>query len=212
VTGGGPAPDDHLKVDLHLHSGYSHDSAASLESLISRSRELGLARIALTDHDTAEGALELARLAPELAIIGEEVMTTEGEVIGLFITGTIESGDTPEEVMDQIHAMGGLTYLAHPLDRHRSSFRPERIVELAPRTDIIETYNSWCRPEDNQAAASLASELGLVGATGTDAHAARELGHCWMEIEPYESVAGFLDSLRRARHIITPRAEGARRA
>ncbi|TMC03387.1 MAG: PHP domain-containing protein, partial [Chloroflexi bacterium] len=71
-----------IRVDLHLHSRYSPDSATSLEALVARAGELGLGRIALTDHNTAEGALALERLAPDLAIVGEEVKTSEGEIIG----------------------------------------------------------------------------------------------------------------------------------
>ena len=130
-----------LRVDLHLHSNFSHDGQSTLEALIERSRECSLDRIALTDHNTVEGALELARMAPELTIVGEEVKTREGEVIGLFITEHLPPYQAPEEVMDLIHGMGGLSYLPHPLDRRRSNFRPERVVELADRIDIIETYN-----------------------------------------------------------------------
>src|SRR5258708_18312642 len=78
--------------------------------------------------------------------------------------------------MAMIHEMGGLTYVPHPLDRHRSNFTVERMVALADRIDIIEAYNAWCEPAENQAAARLAVELGKVAATGSDAHAASELG------------------------------------
>src|ERR1700674_3654608 len=122
-----------IRVDLHLHSRFSHDGQSSLEDLIARSRECGLDRIALTDHNTVEGALELARIAPELTIVGEEAKTREGEVIGLFITDRLPPYVMPEEVMDLIHEMGGLTYLPHPLDRRRANFRPERVVQLADR-------------------------------------------------------------------------------
>ena len=67
-----------MRVDLHLHSDYSHDGQSSLEELIQRCAECGLDRIALTDHNTVEGALTLAEMAPELAIIGEEAKTREG--------------------------------------------------------------------------------------------------------------------------------------
>src|SRR5438132_130049 len=137
---------------------YSHDSVTSLDALIERARECGLDRIALTDHNTAEGALELAKLAPELTIIGEEAKTREGEVIGLFITRRVPPYLRPEEAMDLIHEMGGLTYIPHPLDRNRSHFRSERIVELADRIDIIETYNPWAEPGANRAASELAAE------------------------------------------------------
>jgi len=201
-----------VRVDLHLHSHFSHDGQSSLDELIQRCAECGLDRIALTDHNTVEGALALAKMAPELAIIGEEAKTREGEVIGLFITGRLPPYLPPEEVMDMIHGMGGLTYIPHPLDRYRAHFRGERLVELADRIDIIETYNAWCEPSANEAAARFATDLGKVSATGSDAHSARELGRSWMEIEEYTSPQDFLDKLRYARHVVTSSSGTGRRA
>jgi predicted metal-dependent phosphoesterase TrpH len=201
-----------LRVDLHLHSKFSHDGQSSLEALIERSRECSLDRIALTDHNTVEGALKLARMAPELTIVGEEAKTREGEVIGLFITSRLAPYLEPEEVMDLIHEMGGLTYLPHPLDRHRAHFRPERIVELADRVDIVETYNPWCDATANAAAARLAADLDKVGATGSDAHGIKELGRSWMEIEIYKGPADFLEKLRNARHVVKSSSGTGRRA
>ncbi len=201
-----------LRVDLHLHSIFSHDGRSSLEELIARCRECGLDRIALTDHNTVEGALELARIAPGLTIVGEEAKTREGEVIGLFINGHVSPYLTPEEAMDHIHEMGGLTCVPHPLDRHRAHFRPERIVELSDRIDIIETYNPWCDSAANAAAARLAADLGKVTATGSDAHAAQELGRSWMEMDDFEGPADFLLKLRSARHVVTATSGTGRRA
>ena len=201
-----------MRVDLHLHSHFSHDGQSSLDELIRRSAECGLDRIALTDHNTVEGALALARMAPELAIIGEEAKTREGEVIGLFITGRIPPYLPPEDAMDMIHEMGGLTYIPHPLDRNRAHFRGERLVQLADRIDIIETYNAWCEPAANQAAARFAADLGKVSATGSDAHSASELGLSWMEIEVYTGPQDFLEKLRNARHVVTSSSGTGRRA
>jgi predicted metal-dependent phosphoesterase TrpH len=201
-----------VRVDLHLHSIFSHDGRSSLVELIERSRECGLDRIALTDHNTVEGALELARMAPELTIVGEEAKTREGEVIGLFITERLAPYMNAEEVMDVIHDMGGLTYLPHPLDRHRSHFRPERVVELADRIDIIETYNPWCDAAANAAAAKLAADLGKATATGSDSHAVQEMGRSWMEIDDYSDPADFLKKLRDARHVVTASSGTGRRA
>lgn len=201
-----------MRVDLHLHSNYSHDGQSSLEELVERCAKVGLDRIALTDHNTMEGAERLAKLAPDLAIIGEEAKTREGEVIGLFITRRLPPYMRPEEVLDLVHEMGGLTYIPHPLDRHRANFRSERIVELADRIDIIETYNAWCEPAENHAAARLAAELGKVAATGSDAHAAQELGRSWMEIEDYTTPQDFLEKLRSARHVVTASSGTGRRA
>jgi predicted metal-dependent phosphoesterase TrpH len=201
-----------VRVDLHLHSNFSHDGQSSLEELIRRCAECGLDRIALTDHNTIDGARELARLAPELTIVGEEAKTREGEVIGLFITNRLPPYLPPEDVMDLVHGMGGLTYIPHPFDRHRANFRMERIVDLANRIDIIETYNAWCEPAENEAAARFAADLGKVGATGSDAHAASELGRSWMEIEDYRSPQDFLEKLRDARHVVTANSGMGRRA
>jgi len=201
-----------VRVDLHLHSHYSHDGRSSLQELIQRCIECGLDRIALTDHNTVEGALALAKMAPDLAIVGEEAKTREGEMIGLFITGRLPPYQGVEEVMDMIHDMGGLTYVPHPLDRHRAHFSPERIVELADRIDIIETYNPWCDAAANQAAARFAADLDKVAATGSDSHSARELGRSWMEMEDYTSPQDFLKKLREAQHVVKASSGTGRRA
>ncbi|HEY1420164.1 MAG TPA: PHP domain-containing protein [Candidatus Dormibacteraeota bacterium] len=201
-----------MKVDLHLHSHYSHDGRSSLQEIITRCQECGLERIALTDHNRVDGALELARIAPDLAIVGEEVKTLEGEVIGLFITRRVPPFLLPEDVLDLIHDMGGLTYIPHPFDRNRANFAGERVVELADRIDIIETYNPWCDATANRAAAALAEELGKVVATGSDSHAASELGRSWMEMEPFSDPRDFLDKLRYARHVVTASSGTGRRA
>jgi len=201
-----------VRVDLHLHSNYSPDGQSSVEELIQRCAECGLDRIALTDHNTIDGARELVKLAPELTILGEEAKTREGEVIGLFITDRLPPFLPPEEVMDLVHGMGGLTYIPHPFDRRRANFRADRLVELADRIDIIETYNAWCEPAANQAAARFAADVGKVSATGSDSHAAGELGRSWMEIDDYVGPQDFLEKLRHARHVITASSGTGRRA
>jgi predicted metal-dependent phosphoesterase TrpH len=201
-----------LRVDLHLHSRYSHDSSTTLEALIARARECGLDRIALTDHNTVEGALKLAELAPELAIVGEEAKTREGEVIGLFITRRIPPYLKPEEAMDLIHDMGGLVYVPHPFDRNRAHYSADRIVELASRIDIVEVYNPWAEAGANRAAADMAAELGKVTATGSDSHGIAEMGRSWMELEDFDGPADFLDKLARAKHVVQSSSGSGRRA
>jgi hypothetical protein len=181
-----------------MHSRYSHDSGTGLEELAAKARELGLARIALTDHNTAQGALAFRDLEPELVIAGEEVKTTEGEVIGLFVSRTIKAWQRPEAVMDEIHEMGGLVYVPHPFDRWRANFAPHRLVTLADRIDVIEGYNQWADPGANQAATEIARDLGKPIAFGSDAHSIGELGHSWMEVEPFRGPADLLEKLSRA--------------
>src|SRR5205823_11698554 len=132
---------------------------------------------------------------PGLAIAGEEVKTTDGEVIGLFVTRSLRSWQKPEVVMDEIHEMGGLVYVPHPFDRWRANFMPHRLAALADRIDIIEGYNQWADPSANAAAEKMAAELGKPIAYGSDAHSPTELGHSWIEIEPFEGPADLLAKL-----------------
>jgi predicted metal-dependent phosphoesterase TrpH len=149
---------------------------------------------------------------PDLVIVGEELRAQEGEVIGLFIKTRLPPYQPPGEVMDLIHAMGGLVYVPHPFDRHRAHFRAELLVELADRIDIIETYNPWCDADSNQAAVRLAADLDKVPATGSDSHSARELGRSWMEMKEYMNPQDFLVKLREARHVVTASSGTGRRA
>lgn len=188
-----------MRVDLHLHSRYSQDAKSTLEGLIARCRATGLDRIALTDHNTADGALKLREMAPELAIVGEEIRTTEGgEIIGLWISKTITPWRSAEAVMDEVHGMGGLVYIPHPFDPWRPHFEPEQLTRLANRIDIIETYNAWCNTTANQAAEKFAESFGKPAAWGSDAHASDELGHSWQEVEPFSGARDFLDKLSRS--------------
>lgn len=181
-----------------MHSRFSHDSSTGLEELADRAREIGLDRIALTDHNTAEGALRLHEMEPELCIVGEEVKTSEGEVIGLWITRSLRPFQRPEAVMDEIHEMGGVVYVVHPFDRWRASFTAERIVSLADRIDVLETYNQWADERANRQAAELAAELGKPGLAGSDAHGLTELGQSWNEIDAFSGPAEFLQRLSTA--------------
>jgi len=181
-----------------MHSSYSHDSSTRLEDLAMAARRLGLDRIALTDHNTAEGALQFHEQEPELVIVGEEVKTTEGEVIGLYITRSLKAWQRPEAAMDEIHEMGGIVYVPHPFDRWRANFAPHRLVALANRIDGIDGYNQWADPGANEAATDLAGELGKPVGFGSDAHSIAELGHSWLEVEPFDGPADLLEKLARA--------------
>ncbi len=64
------------KVELHSHTIYSRDCLTPLERIVADCQRKGINRLAITDHNTAEGALKLAKIAPNLVIVGEEIMTT----------------------------------------------------------------------------------------------------------------------------------------
>jgi len=132
-----------MKVDLHVHTCYSPDSHSSLEGIVRQCRKRRIDCIAITDHGTIDGALAMKKLAPFEVIVSEEVMSSQGEIIGYFLKETIPNGLPPEEVMDHIKEQGGLVCLPHPFDgmgRHplAEAAREHLISEI----DIIEVFNA----------------------------------------------------------------------
>lgn len=188
-----------LKADLHVHTIYSRDSLISLPRLIARCQERGINGVAVADHNSIAGALRLREMAPFPVIVAEEVRTTEGEVMGLFLTEEIPPGLSPEETVARIKAQGGLVSVPHPWDRlRRSTITAAALRRIAPDLDLIEVFNSrTLLYRHNQGARSLAERLHLPQAAGSDAHIPYEIGGAYVEMEEFEDKEGFLISLRR---------------
>src|SRR5512136_534430 len=119
------------------------DCQTPLEKIISRCKELGLTCIAIADHGTAEGALEIQKIAPFKVIVAEEILTTHGEIMGMFLKETIPSGCTPQEAVRAIRAQGGLVNIPHPFETIRgSALKDSMIDEIASDIDLVEVLNS----------------------------------------------------------------------
>jgi predicted metal-dependent phosphoesterase TrpH len=110
-----------LRADFHSHSHYSRDSVISPQAFIDRCLRKGIDCIAVTDHNEIEGAFVIQKLAPFKVIVGEEVKTSEGEIIGLFLKELVPKGMSPEDTIDCIHEQGGLAVIPHPYDIFRRS-------------------------------------------------------------------------------------------
>lgn len=194
----GAVEDDHretddeavMKVDLHCHSEASWDCITSINDIPARCREAGIQVQAITDHNEVWGAKALKALVESdpdcdlTIIIGEEITTTEGEIIGLFLQEKIEPGLTPDETVRQIRAQNGLVLLPHgfdPLKRYR--LQPEARARVEDQLQIIETFNARVsRPRWNQAAVAWAEERGLLMSAGSDAHRLADIGAAWVEV------------------------------
>ncbi len=190
-----------LKADFHMHTRYSPDSEVSPERLVRRCLKVGLNCIAVTDHNTAEGAFAVREIAPFTVIIGEEVGTAEGEVTGLFLQETIPRGLSPLETAKRIKEQGGLVSLPHPFDRFRSEVITRRGIEdVLPYADIVEVFNSRNNMSaDNRKAHEFAERHGLLASGVSDAHTTIELGRTYMLMPPFDGTpAGFLESLSQA--------------
>ncbi len=189
------------RVELHAHTVYSPDSLVSLEDFLAACRRKRLDRVAVTDHNTIEGALRLKERAPDLIIIGEEIRAREGEVLAYFIEREIPQGLPLRETIERIREQGGVVALPHPCDRMRGSAVGREIAEaVILLVDAVEVFNARCVfPGDNACAAALAARFSKPGFSGSDAHTLWELGRAWTALPPFEDAAGFRQALRQAR-------------
>ena len=191
-----------LKADFHIHTHYSTDSETLPEKLVARCSKVGLSCIAVTDHNTIEGALAVQRIAPFIVIIGEEVASSEGEITGLFLTEMVPRGLPPLETAKRIKAQGGLVSLPHPFDRFRRGvIRASALEELLPYTDIVEVFNARNNLEaDDRKAWQFAQDHGLLTSGVSDAHTTMELGRTYVEMPEFDGTAqGFKASLAQGR-------------
>jgi hypothetical protein len=172
-------------VDLHCHTSASFDSLASPAAVVRAAAARGLTHLAITDHDRIDGALEAkaaaAVEAPGLTVlVGQEIRTTAGDLIGLFLHEPIRPGLAPAEAVAAVRAQGGLIGMAHPFDRFRGSVGRGAAVELdelARTVDWIEAWNARLIVGDGNArAAQLATRAGIAGVAVSDAHTTMEVG------------------------------------
>jgi predicted metal-dependent phosphoesterase TrpH len=170
-------------ADLHTHSRSSFDSLASPLSLVRTAARHGLTHLAITDHDRIDGAIAARDRGPEIApglavIVGEEVRTTDGDLICLFLDRAIPPGLSAEETIEEARAQGGLVGIPHPFDRFRGSLlRDARLERLVERVDWIETHNARVAVGNgNQRAAELARAHRRPGLAVSDAHSSFEIG------------------------------------
>ncbi len=132
-------------------------------------------------------------------IVGEEVMTTEGELLCLFLTERIPPGLIPEAAAVCAREQGGIVGASHPLDPRRAGIGPDNVRRLSHRLDFLEVYNARTRDvRHNESARELAHELDLPGTCGSDAHLLSEIGRCRVRMREYTSPQDFLAALRSA--------------
>ena len=180
-----------------------------MEKIVSRCLEIGINCIAVCDHGTAEGGLKVRSLAPFTVIVAEEILTPDGEIMGMFLEETIPSGLAVKEAIARIRAQGGLVCLPHPFDIFRpSALRNKVIEEIAGEIDIIEVFNSRTLPPKNSAKAlALAAKYGLAKSAGSDAHTPNEIGNAYVEIPEFKGKGDFLPALEKGKisgHMTNP--------
>lgn len=186
-----------IKVELHCHTYYSSDSMMLPRQILQACARRGIERVAITDHNAINGALEAHALDPERVIIGEEILTTEGEILGYFIKEEIPEGLSPYEVIERLKAQGAVISISHPFDLTRGCrWSEETLTNLLPHLDALEVFNARCwNDQPNHQAARLAAEAGLPGTAGSDAHAPIEVGRAYLNIPPFSDAETFRKAL-----------------
>jgi predicted metal-dependent phosphoesterase TrpH len=192
------APTAFSSADLHIHTTFS-DGAPTPAMVVARAIELGLGVIAITDHDRIDGAVEAAQLDPVRCevVIGEEITTLQGHVLGLFLRSVVPPGRDLEETVEAIHSQGGFAIPAHPYLRLGGA-RGVGEAGIGLRWDAIETENGspgawwanrtarhaqhrWARAQTGGSDAHILDAVGCVltrfpGRTARELRAAIESG------------------------------------
>jgi predicted metal-dependent phosphoesterase TrpH len=187
-----------IRVDLHNHTHYSPDSILSPRSFVREARRRGLDVVAVTDHNTTSGALAVRELSEKPVIIGEEVKSADGEILGLFLSEDVPKGLPASETIARINAQGGVVGVPHPFDSLRSALHEDVMLTLVDQIDFIEALNArMVFSAHNDKARDFAASHDLPTTAGSDAHSPWEVGHCYVEMPPFEGPTDFLSALHQ---------------
>lgn len=186
---------DFCLVEFHCHTVASKDSLTAPGTLVAEARRRGVGRLIITDHNTIAGARAAYALDPEFVIVGEEIMTTKGELLAAYVTEEIPAGLPPEDVIGRLRDQGAFISVSHPFDSMRAGgWKEHDLLGILPLVDAIEVYNSRCmRRRFNLEARQFAEKHNIPGTVGSDAHAAFEVGRSMLQLEPFDGP----DELRR---------------
>lgn len=198
-----------LRVETHQHTVYSPDSLTTPKRLLEVCRRKSIDRVIVTDHNSITGALEAKQLDPERVIIGEEIMTTKGELLAFFIKEEIPPLLSPQETIRKLREQDAFISVSHPLDKLRKgAWEMEELIKIAPFVDAIETFNARCMfPSYNHAAQVFAKEYKLPGTAGSDAHAPFEIGRANLLLHEFQNAQELRQVIQQAQfrvHLSSP--------
>jgi predicted metal-dependent phosphoesterase TrpH len=186
-----------IKVDFHCHTSASADAHIQLLDLPEACNRRGIQRLAITDHNTIDGALEAAARWPDLIIPGLEIMTSRGELLAYYVKQPVEHGLEPMETIRKLKAQGAVISVSHPFDIWRNGgWRKSWLFEILPFLDAVEIFNAHCFSNlPNRMAQDYARTHGLAGTAGSDAHTSREIGAAGLTLADFHNAAGLRKAL-----------------
>ena len=177
-----------FKLETHVHTKYSYDSIMPFWLLYLKCRFLSINYIAITEHNNLVGANKFREYCRKRGnkinvIIGEEIMTTEGEIIGLFLKNEIAAGLPPDITIKRILEQEGIVYIPHPYDLKRWKTVLKEYVIEENKNDIhcIEIHNGRnISTEYDEEQGKIAERYQILPVIGSDAHTIFEIGRNYM--------------------------------
>jgi predicted metal-dependent phosphoesterase TrpH len=188
-----------LTVDFHCHTIYSKDGLTSLGTLLATCQRKNVDRVVITDHNTIQGALLARQMDPGRVIIGEEIMTSAGELLAIFVSEGVPRGLTPQDAIARLREQGAFISVSHPFDTLRSGhWEPADLLSILPQVDALETFNARCLwPGFNRRALAFARQHGLPGTAGSDAHTAFEIGRAALRLPDFQDPESLRTAIRQ---------------
>lgn len=194
-----------LKIDLHTHSTGSRDGGMTLKDYQTILDAGQLDVIAITDHDTIDEAQRIQDTIGERIIVGEEITTAAGDIIGLYLHKTIPAGLSAEAAIEKIQDQGGLVYIPHPFETIRSGLDEATLTTVADSIDIVETHNGRAFAQKrHQRAIDWAATWQKPAAASSDAHGSSGIGHTFTTIDVPPTRDTLVELLQRARLAYQP--------
>jgi predicted metal-dependent phosphoesterase TrpH len=188
------------KIDLHSHSIISYDGGITEKEYIHLLDNKVIDVIAITDHNETKFAKELAKKLGDKIIIGEEITSIDGEIIGLFLQETIPQGLSAKQTATQIHEQGGLVYIPHPFEIFRHGLQTDVLEKIQSEIDIIEVFNARAKWRGKSSAAlKFAHKYNILGAASSDAHGEKGIGTSFSIISETPSAKTLPGLLRKGK-------------
>lgn len=191
-----------IKVDLHTHSSASPDGGITPEGYAKALSDGQLDYIAITDHNSVDLAHSLHKSLGDKIIVGEEIMTSEGELIGLFLHSFVMPHQSAEATAKSIKAQGGIVYVPHPLETVRKGLSKSVLDDIAELVDVVEVHNGRAVFQNRGPQAATWARLNRKEiAASSDAHGHKGLGRAYTQVSEQPSSSNILKLLKTARFV-----------